>query len=48
MSALLGVVVAAVLGALLAFGGTVALVSSQTSDPSDPIESPLVSYGSQT
>lgn len=48
MTPVLGVVIAAVLGVLLAAGGAFALVSSQTSDPSDPIESPLVSYGSRT
>ena len=46
MSGLLGAIIAAVVGGLLAFGGTSLLVNSQTAVPA-PVDKPYIVYGSQ-
>lgn len=47
MSGLIGAIIAAVIGAVLAFGGSTALISSQAPS-SEPIDAPLVTYGSRS
>lgn len=44
MSAGIGAIISAVVGALLAFGGTSLLVNSQTTVPA-PVDKPYIVYG---
>ena len=46
MTAGIGAIIAAIIGALLAFGGTTLLVNSQTAVPS-PVDKPYIVYGSK-
>ncbi len=46
MSGIIGAIIAAVVGGLLAFGGTSLLVNSQTAIPS-PIDKPYIVYGNK-
>jgi len=46
VSGILGAIIAAVVGALLAFGGTSLLVNSQTAVPA-PVDKPYIVYGNK-